>query len=455
NFMFIIVITVIILEFFLITSIRKNYYENLEDTLTNQIQTSIDIYVKYFADATLQENVLNNVDVFWKQATAQVEIIDIDGQVMMNSQGILADSVTGMDDVQVALQGKRGKWIGSVPYDTEKVMAVACPIVVDDKQVGVLRFIASLREVNNEIRSIAWSYLFFGGVVIIFSGLVSIILANSIVKPIKQLTLVAEQMAMGNYKVKSVQKSKDEIGKLSETLNYLASEILKKDELKNDFISSVSHELRTPLTSIKGWAITLKQGYENNMLLQDGLNIIEKESDRLTDMVSELLDFSRFVSGKTVLNREQVNVAEVLEHLRIQLTPKALREEIDFQVQHESVNPILFTDENRLKQVLINLLDNAFKFTTPGGRVSLKGISDEEQYYFYIEDNGCGIPEEELPRVKEKFYKGNSSKSQNGIGLSISDEIIKLMNGKCEIRSKVGQGTQVTITIPRETVDTK
>jgi signal transduction histidine kinase len=172
-------------------------------------------------------------------------------------------------------------------------------------------------------------------------------------------------------------------------------------------------------------------------------------------MVSELLDFSRFVSGKIVLNREQVNIAEVLEHLRIQLTPKALREEIDFQVQHESLNPFLFTDENRLKQVLINLLDNAFKFTNPGGRVFLKAISDEEQYYFYIEDNGCGIPEEELPRVKEKFYKGNSSKSQNGIGLSISDEIIKLMNGKCEISSKVGQGTQVAITIPRETVDAK
>ena len=117
NFMFIIVITVIILEFFLITGIQKNYYENLEDILTNQIQTSIDIYVKYFADATLQENVLNNVDVFWKQATAQVEIIDMDGQVMMNSQGILDDSVTEMD-VQIAL--KEGNGLDRFPMIRKK-----------------------------------------------------------------------------------------------------------------------------------------------------------------------------------------------------------------------------------------------------------------------------------------------------------------------------------------------
>lgn len=456
SFMFIIVITVIILEFFLIVSIRQNYYKNLEDTLVNQLQTSTDLYVRYFSDATLHENILNNVDTFWKQVTAQVEIIDMDGRVLMNSLGIISDPVPEMDDVQNALKGEKGIWVGHVPYDLEKVMAAAYPIVVATEQVGVLRFVASLREVNKEIKSIAYRYLSLGGAVILFSGLVSIILANTITEPLKRVILAAEEMARGNFKVKSAQKSKDEIGKLSETLNYLASEILKKDELKNDFISSVSHELRTPLTSIKGWAVTLKQGYENKELLQDGLDIIEKESDRLTNMVTELLDFSRFVSGKVRLTKDTVHIADLLEHLRIQLAPRALREEIDFQVRHDGNNPFLYTDGDRLKQVFINLLDNAFKFTASGGQVSLTAGSDDEQYYFHVEDNGCGIPEEELPRVKEKFYKGKSSKSQNGIGLSISDEIIRLMKGKLEISSKVGQGTRITITLPlKEMVNAK
>ena len=452
NFMFIIVITVIILELFLITSIRNNYYKNLEDTLVNQLQTSTDLYDRYFSDATLHENVLNNVDTFWKQVTAQVEIIDMEGNMLLNSLGTIAGPVIEMDDVQAALRGQKGVWIGRVTYDTEKVMAAAYPIVVAEEQVGVLRFVASLREVNQEIRSVAYRYMSFGVVVILFSGLVSIILAKTITGPLKQVALVAEEMARGNFMVKSAQKSKDEIGKLSASLNCLASEILKKDKLKNDFISSVSHELRTPLTSIKGWAVTLKQGYENYELLQDGLDIIEKESDRLTGMVAELLDFSRFVSGKITLKRDKVNMAGLLEHLRIQLTPRALREEIDFQIRYEGNSPFLYTDADRLKQVFINLLDNAFKFTAPGGQVSLTAASDDQQYYFYIEDNGCGIPAEELPKVKEKFYKGKSSQAQSGIGLSISDEIIRLMKGKMEITSQVDQGTRIAITLPLEKV---
>jgi signal transduction histidine kinase len=452
NFMFIIVITVIIMELFLITGIRNNYYKNLEDTLVNQLQTSTALYERYFSDATLQENVLNNVDTFWKQVTAQVEIIDMDGRTIMNSLGVIADSAGEKDDVRAALQGEKGTWIGRVPYDTEKVMAAACPIVGAEEQVGVLRFIASLGEVNEEIRRVAYSYLLFGGAVILFSGLVSFFLANTITGPLKQVTLAAEEMARGNYNVKSPQRSKDEIGKLSETLNYLASEIIKKDELKNDFISSVSHELRTPLTSIKGWAVTLRQGFEDQELLRDGLDIIEKESDRLAAMVAELLDFSRFVSGKITLKKKKVNLADLLEHLRIQLTPRAAREEIDLQIAYDEATPFLHTDEDRLKQVFINLLDNAFKFTAPGGQVSLQAASDNGQLYFYITDNGCGIPAEELPHVKEKFFKGKTSKSQNGIGLSLSDEIIRLMKGKLEIASQVGQGTRVTITLPQEAV---
>lgn len=450
SFLFIIVFTVFILEMFLISSIRNNYYKNLEDTLINQLQTSADLYDRYFSDATLHENVLNNVDTFWKQVTAQVEIIDMEGEIILDSLGAADGSVTEMDDVRTALQGQKGIWIGRVPYDTEKVMAAACPIIAAKKQVGVLRFVASLREINQEIRNVACRYMFLGGLVILFSGLVSIVLANTITGPLKQVTIAAREMAKGNFKVECKPKSKDEIGKLSAALNYLASEILEKDRLKNDFISSVSHELRTPLTSIKGWAVTLKQGYENNELLQDGLDIIEKESDRLTGMVAELLDFSRFVSGKITLKKEKVNIAGLLEHLRMQLTPRALREEIDFQVRYDGNNQFVFIDADRLKQVFINLLDNAFKFTASGGQVCLTAAADEQRYCFYIEDSGCGIPAEELPKVKEKFYKGKSSQAQSGLGLSISDEIINLMGGRMVIKSKVGHGTCITITLPLE-----
>lgn len=452
NFMSIIIITVAILEIFLISSLKQNYYKNLEDTLFNQLQISSDLYVKYFSDATLDENVLNNVDTFWKQVTAQVEIIDMDGNILMDSMGIMDENVSKIEDVKKALQGQRGKWIGKVPYDTKKVLAISYPLIVEEKPIGILRFIASLGEIDKEIQRIALNFIIFGFLVVLISGLISILVANSITSPLKEVTSVAEEMARGNFKVKSKVKSKDEIEKLSGTLNYMAEEILKKDEIKNDFISSVSHELRTPLTSIKGWAVTLRQGYINQEMLKDGLDIIENESDRLTHMVEELLDFSKFVSGQVSLHYQEVYLPNLLEQIKRQLTPRATREEKYFDITYGDENPTILMDANRLKQVFINLLDNAFKFTEQGGKVLLSSVYENNQYIFIIEDDGCGIAQEEIPKVKEKFYKGKSSKSQNGIGLSLCDEITTMMGGTLEISSKINKGTQVKITLPVEEV---
>ena len=198
-------------------------------------------------------------------------------------------------------------------------------------------------------------------------------------------------------------------------MNYMADEITKKEKLKNDFISSVSHELRTPLTSIMGWAITLqREKFQQKEMLNDGLGIIAKESERLTRMVEELLDFSKFVSGRIKLEYENVNLTELMEHIRKQLTPRAMREKIDFTVVYPENLPDLMTDANRLKQLFINILDNALNFTAAGGSVRFRAEVGEKEYTFTITDSGCGIAAEELPMVKEKFYKGKSSHSKNG-----------------------------------------
>lgn len=450
--MFIIVITVIILELFLINIVKQNYYNNLEDNLASQIRVSSDLYLKYFSDTTLHDNVLNNVDMFWKQTSAQVEIIDTNGNVLMDSIGVKRNNLLNISDVKKALEGKIGSWTGNVSYDAESVMAVSYPLRSNEKIVGVLRYITSLREVNKDIRDIAFIFVTFGLFVIILSSLISIIIANSIVGPIKELTSVAKKMADGNFKVEGKKKFNDEIGKLSDTLNYMAKEILKKDALKNDFISSVSHELRTPLTSIKGWAITLKDGYDDKEMLNDGLNIIEKESDRLTKMVEELLDFSKFVSGKIQLEYNQVNVSYMMDYLKMQLEPRANRENIKLEVFYSENLPIISSDENRLKQVFINILDNAFKFSKPGSCITFTTLQEYRTIIFKIKDEGLGISEEDLPKVKEKFYKGKSSNSKNGIGLSICDEIIQLMNGKFEITSVLNVGTEVVISLPLRSV---
>ncbi|RCX16387.1 HAMP domain-containing protein [Anaerobacterium chartisolvens] len=448
-FIFIVVFTVIILEVLIANIVRQNYYKNLEDILSNQIRVSCDLYLRYFSDSTLYDNVMNNVDTFWRQVPAQVQIIDTQGKLIMDSIGVIPPEGMDMPDVVQALKGEKGKWMGSVNYDSSQVMAVAYPLRSQERIVGALRFISSLGKVNEDIKRVESVFLLIGGIVIILSSLLSVILSNSIVNPLKEVTEAAEKMASGNFKVQSRKRYDDEVGKLSDTLNYMAEEITKKDQLKNDFISSVSHELRTPLTSIKGWAVTLKEGnaYEEEML-RDGLEIIEKEADRLTTMVEELLDFSRFVSGKIAIKKEYVDVGQVMEHIRKQLKPRSERDNISLQVEYPDDLPFMMSDENRLKQVFINILDNSFKFTPSGGSILFKAGYTGKYIEFFIKDSGCGIPGEELPKVKDKFYKGRNSKSRNGIGLSVCDEIIKLMNGSFEIKSEVDKGTETLIKLP-------
>lgn len=444
--MVVIIITVTILEVLLIYTVRQNYYGSLEGSLTNQIKISAVLYAKYFSDTSLQENVLYNVDAFWNQSNAEVEIVDKDGHIVMDSLGVIPAGNVDVNDIQDALNGKTGRWIGTL--NGQKVMAVAYPLTANNQIVGALRFITSLSAVDQDIQNTAYIFISIGLVVVFIVGFISIFLANTIIVPLKEVTEVAQEMATGNFKARSQKTHDDEIGKLSDTLNYMADEIVKKEQLKNDFISSVSHELRTPLTSIMGWAITLQnEKFQQKEMLNDGLGIIAKESERLTHMVEELLDFSKFVSGRIKLQNEEINMVNLMEYIHKQLTPRAVRENVNFTVQYPENLPSLITDSNRLKQLFINILDNAFNFTSAGGWITFNVEILNEGFIFTIKDTGCGIADEELPMVKEKFYKGKSSRSKNGIGLSICEEIVNLMGGKLEITSEVNQGTVVVINL--------
>ena len=244
NFMVIIIITVTIIEVLLIYTVRQNYYGSLEGSLTNQIKISADLYAKYFSDTSLQENVLYNVDAFWNQSNAEVEIIAKDGSIVMDSLGVIPSKNVAINDIKDALNGETGKWIGRL--NGQKVMTVAYPLKANNEIVGALRFITSLSAVDDDIQSTAYIFISIGLAVILIAGLISVFLANTIILPLQEVTEVAQEMAAGNFQARSKKTHEDEIGKLSDTLNYMADEIVKKEQLKNDFISVSYTHLTLP-----------------------------------------------------------------------------------------------------------------------------------------------------------------------------------------------------------------
>ncbi|MBA5850066.1 HAMP domain-containing histidine kinase [Clostridium sp. cel8] len=449
SYLIIIITTVFVLETFLILSIKRYYYKNMENVVTNQIKVSVDFYNSYLSSSTLEKNIRDNADIFWKNTSAEVQVIDTSGYMLMDSIGNYIPGKIEGEDIEQALKGDIGSYIYVDKNTNEKLLCISSPLKSKGKIEGVLRFVTSLSHVDYVIGKIAIMLIFIGFIVILIAGLISVSMSNTIIKPLNEVTDMARKMARGRFKERIRKKRNDEIGELQDTLNFMADEILKNDQLKNEFVASISHELRTPLTSIKGWASTMRTGdLEDKKDIMDGLDIIEKESDRLTSMVEELLDFSKFISGKITLKRDYVDIKNTIHYMKKQMSLRAARQKLKFNVNVDDNIPLMLLDENRIKQLLTNLLDNSFKFTEEGDTVELTAKAVGNNLILIVKDNGIGIPESELPRVTEKFFKGKSDKSSNGIGLSICKEIANLHGGKLNIKSKYGEGTEVLVSIP-------
>jgi signal transduction histidine kinase len=233
----------------------------------------------------------------------------------------------------------------------------------------------------------------------------------------------------------------------------MLNEVSATDKIKNDFITTVSHELRTPLTAIKGWGEMLSElGPDDIELAKRGTDIIISESERLSQLVEELLNFSRIQNGTLSLRLEKIDVLAELDETIFVFKERSKRDGIELTYSAPELPAPMMADPNRIKQVFVNVLDNAFKYTERGGMVSVEAFIEDSSLVIQVLDTGCGIAQEDLPNVKMKFYKANIQVRGSGIGLAVVDELVKMHNGTLDIQSKLGIGTTVTIVLPIDEV---
>lgn len=451
-FMLSVFLVVAFFEIFLIYTIKNYYYSGIAGILKSQANYSANLYTTYLSNANLSDVVLNDLSQFYTGVKAQVQILNNSGQVVLDDiDGSQIGLVLEGDDVKNAKDGNIGSYIYKNKTTNINQLSVTVPLNSRTEQVGMARFTVSLEKVDEIMVQRYIVFFFFGIFVLIVSFLFGKMMTNIIVKPLEELTDVALKLSDGRLYEKASEIGDDEIAKLGKTMNLMSENLVKKEQLKKDFISSVSHELRTPLTVIKGWAFTLQSEAKNNKLLEDGLNIIEKESDRLGNMVTELLDFSELSGGRIIMDKELFDLNELGIFINKQLMPKSQSNGIDLLINYDDKSPVMImADKDRIKQVLINLIDNAIKFTAEGGTVLTNVTKNEENSILEIIDNGCGISEEEIELVTGKFYKGTNSNSNTGLGLSICEEIVNAHNGNLIIKSILGKGTTVRVEIPLE-----
>ncbi len=364
-----------------------------------------------------------------------------------------------MDDVLGAVESTTGicKWFG-FNENGEHIISVAMVLPKNShgEFSGAVRFMTSMRGIDSQIFGFILILLVVYIIALFFVSLSGVFFIQTIVTPVRKINDTAKLIAEGNYdvRVESTGKDNDEITELADSINTMISEIAVSDKLKNDFISTVSHELRTPLTAIKGWGEMLKElDGEDREISRRGTEVIINEADRLSRLVEELLDFSRMQNGSMTLRLEKIDVLAELDEAVFVFKERSKREGIEISYNAPEIPAPMMGDPNRIKQVFVNILDNAFKYNKQGGLVDVEAIVDDGALTINVSDTGCGIAPEDLPNVKKKFYKANIQVRGSGIGLAVVDEIIKLHNGVFEIASEPDVGTTVTIVLPIEKIE--
>ncbi len=451
NYLLIIMIIAILVDGAFLFTIRRFYYNLAQENLSNRM-TVLEGFNRTFLQSehtTLDDIAKLILQDYRDQDVAELQILNPEGRIFYSSTGFQTERLIGSEDVTAALKGQRGYWVGPNIETGEQIMGVSTALRDEHgNTIGVLRYISSMAAIDQLVNQYFLYSLLVLGAILILLLILSLTFSRSILGPINEITVAAERMAKGQFDEKVETRYKDELGVLAQTLNYMADEIQQSERLKNDFISSISHEIRTPLTAVKGWSETILTGdLENKEEVEKGLQVIMRETSRLSDMVEELLDFSRIEGGRMTLHKEQVDLSQEIMDIVAIYGPKAEGQNVMIETKLPDRPAYIVGDANRIKQVMINILDNAVKFSKPQGIITISMKLGEEIALSFI-DQGTGISREDLENVRKKFYKGTSKQSGSGLGLAITDEIVALHDGRMEIDSIQGQGTTVTVHFP-------
>jgi signal transduction histidine kinase len=287
------------------------------------------------------------------------------------------------------------------------------------------------------------------------------LLSRAITRPIEEMTKASQAMAAGNYEQEINISTDDEVGRLAAAFNHMAHEVNQAHKTQRDFLANVSHDLKTPLTAIQGFSQALLDGSAASPEEQRrAAHIIHQEAERMANLVSELLELSRLESGQIPFKRDRLNVAEILHQCGERFRLQAEQANIELQVETSAADLSTVGDRDRLNQALANLVDNALRYTSPGGTVRLEGSVeatnhglDRRWVVVRVSDTGQGISEQDLPRVFERFYRvdrARTAEGGTGLGLAITREIIHALGGQIAVRSEPGRGTTFTIRLPTQ-----
>ena len=436
------IILVVVLSYYLYQTL---YIEKQTETLLKQGQALEQSYYE-----NNPENFSMRLD--WLDDGSDTSVIFSDDPMLLASgapfDSFAEENLITFSERQDLLKGKT---LTFTKYHTglnQEISAVVIPLSVEDRLEAVIFLYIPLTAIADAFEPIR-NFLMVGVLlVIILLILVGTKMSNRIVQPIKQMEKVAKDIAQGDFSKRLSIKGEDEIASLGRSINTMSSNLDEVDKKRREFLGNVSHELRTPISYLKGYSEALDEG-----IIPTGkfAETVKKETDRMERLVHDLLDLAQLEGDSYPMNKEPVILAElvkeVLDRFRLKLDEKSLVTEVQLD---EGV--VVNGDYGRLDQVMENLLSNAIKFSATNRKIRILVREGKEMGVLKIEDEGVGIPEEDVPYIFERFYRVEKARTRKsggtGLGLSIVQQIINKHEGKIHVDSNRGIGTVVTVELP-------
>ncbi|MBI4786210.1 MAG: HAMP domain-containing protein [Chloroflexi bacterium] len=402
------------------------------------------------------------------------------GHVMLITEKglVLADAANGLTNRTVRLNRQIpekdffwGQHILKVNNTERVLLYVGIAAGKASGQTVYVALSAVERPILSALEDILPSLLVAGGITLFLSLIAALLLARSIAKPLTRLAQATEAVARGQYDHRVSGTGGDEIGRLAASFNAMAERVQRSRQMEKDFVANVSHELKTPLTSIQGFSQAILDGAVQDFShVRRAAQTIFEETARMARLVGDLLVLARFESGEMPLAMETLDLNQLLPHWIECLQPRAKSQGETLITVMDPLLPIA-GDAGRLEQVVINLVENAIKYNRPGGTVTVTAkapavesatkssvlarrraaqVLGTRWVTIAVTDTGAGIPKEDLPRVFERFYRGDKARvaGGTGLGLSIAHEIVAAHGGKIIVESEIGRGSTFTVQLP-------
>ncbi len=402
-----------------------------------------DVDLSYLAETSLE---------LGTQLETRIRVVDVKGVVVLDSWNDDVDESL-RDDALIA-KALTGQYASRTERGDVNTMTVAVPTLVNGGLVGAVYLGQPLTDATTVVRDVRSRLLMSTVIALLLSGIVGLVFSRAITRPVRRLTEAAGAVAQGRLDTQVPARSRDELGQLSRAFNAMTVRLRSARQMQVDFVANVSHELRTPLTSIKGMVETLRAGAVEDLDVRDRfLGTVESETDRLIRMVHDLLLLSRADSEALNLRCESVDMAHLARLTVERLTPQADARGVTLCVETAPGLPPAWADPDRVAQVLVNLLDNAIKYSSPEATVDVAVLAGPERTVLVqVRDHGIGIPAEALPRIGERFYRADKARSRThggtGLGLAIAQALVEAHGGQLWLESHEGEGTTARFTLP-------